>query len=63
MVKNRPSETIHFRMAPLTGPPAKEKLTQISRPAEFWLMQLAAWAVHRIGIECNRSFGSILHTL
>jgi hypothetical protein len=63
MTKDRASETIHFRVTTLAGPPAKEKLAQITRHAEFWLTRIATRAIHSISINRNRGFRAGFHII
>lgn len=61
VTENRPSETVHFRVAPLAGPSAGEKLAQCAGHAEFWLTGIATWAIHGIHIYGNRGFIPFRH--
>jgi len=62
VTENRPSEAVHFRVAPLAGPSAEEKLLQGTRHAEFWLARIATRAIHGIQIYGYRGFITSRHT-
>jgi len=62
VTENRPSEAVHFRVAPLAGPSAEEKLLQGTRHAEFWLARIATRAIHGISINGYRGFIAFRHT-
>jgi hypothetical protein len=62
VTKNRASETIHFCIAPLTRPSAREKLAQATRHTKFWLSRIATWAIHGVQIYGYRGFVAFRHT-
>ena len=61
MTENRASETIHFCMAALAGPAAREKLTQTARHTEFWLTHLAARTLYGVHVNGDGRFRSVCH--
>lgn len=61
MTENRPSEAVHVCIAPLAGPSAREKLAYAAWHTEFWLTQIATWAIHGIQIQSNCGFVAFRH--
>jgi len=63
MTENWASEAIHFCVAALTCPTAREKLAKAARHAEFWLTHIAARTLHGVQVYRNGRFCSVCHSL
>ena len=61
VTENRSSKAVHVRVAPLASPSTREKLAQGAGYTEFWLTQIATWAIHGIQIKSNRGFVAFRH--
>jgi len=61
MTENRASETIHFRIAALAGPAAREKLAKAAWYTEFGLTQIAARTLYGVHVNGDGRLCSVCH--